>query len=113
MQRRWVEGIDLAAEEEKKKEQRAGATAGGFWARQRSQQEPAEPLCDHCGQRYRCAWNCTNPTQPREADPEEGFFDDYRQSVIDMHGWLSGLPPLLRTEALRRKVGQFFSGFVT
>ena len=84
----------------------AGASAGGYFAAQRRKAAAADAAanmpCSTCRQRYRCAYDCLAPTHPREADPEYGIFDDYRQSVVDGLQWISEA-----RDAAREAVGGF------
>ena len=71
----------------------AGASAGGYFAAQRRKAAAADAaanmLCPTCTQRYRCAYDCPAPTQPREAEPEYGIFEDFLQSVADGWQWVA------------------------
>ena len=112
MQRRWAEGLEEVLRDRRAQEDaaaQAGATAGGYFAAQRRQaaaetptNDPMQWLPDHaeaavaagytrcpsCGLGYRCAWDCPDPWQWREAEPEYGTFLDYRQSVVDGMQWI-------------------------
>ena len=62
----------------------------------------ADAPCPACSLRYGWAHDCPAPAQPREAEPEYGVFEDYRQSVVDGMQWLSAT-----RDAAREAVGGF------
>ena len=86
----------------------AGVTAGGYYAAQRrraaEQAAVADQPCPACHKRYRCAHDCPQPTQPREAEPVHGVFEDFRQSVVDGWQWIGNA-----RDAAREAVGGFLS----
>ena len=95
VQRRWSEGLEDVMREQRAQADaaaQAGVTAGGYFAAQRrraaEEAAAANQPCPACSMRYRCAHDCPAPTQPREAEPENGLFEDFRQSVVDGWQWI-------------------------